>query len=676
MTDLRTPENMQPDEVVGEEELVPADDAIIGRAFRWSLLVFVAAGAVIAGMVLLMKRPANVAVAAPREYVPPKRIESSVVAPSIPFTDITQAAGIDFTHVNGATGDKLLPETMGGGTAFLDIDNDGDQDILLINSCDWNRTQLPSAVSGVDATTPTTPAPTHALYRNNGDGTFADVTQGSGFDQAYYGMGVAVGDVDNDGLADVYISALGPNHLYRNLGGGKFEDVTARAGVAGDSGAWSTSAGFVDIDNDGDLDLFVCDYVRWSRDIDFQINYTLTGVGRAYGPPTNFEGANSSLYRNNGDGTFTDITEPAGIRVNSIEGRPMGKALGLAPYDVDGDGLMDLFIANDTVRRFWFHNLGGGKFEERGSESGLAFDRAGNATGAMGVDAARYRNDDTLGFVVGNFANEMSSLMVSSDPTAGRGTKSQEQAGAVPQFVDEAITEGIGAPTRLKLKFGAFFFDADLDGRLDILHSNGHIEDEIHKTEASQTYAQSAQLFWNAGPDAPACFVEATAGTLGDLSHPIVGRGAAYADIDNDGDLDVLLTQVHGRPMLLRNDTIGTHASGGAAINPSDASAGGAASGGAMRGGGPHWMRVKLVGNGTSSNRDAIGATVELAADGVIQHRTVMPTRSYLSQVELPITFGLGDATALDSLTITWPDGTHTTHPVEGVDQLLTIRQP
>jgi hypothetical protein len=639
MTDYRTPENMLADEVVGEDELVPADDAIIGRAFRWSLLTFVVIGGVIAAMVLIMRQPETNVVAQPREFVPPRPLESAAVAPAISFADITGRAGIDFVHVNGATGDKLLPETMGGGAAFLDFDNDGDQDVLLVNSCAWNQTELPPEISGVQRAERSASAPTHGLFQNDGKGAFSNVSSGSGLDVTFYGMGVATGDYDNDGLVDVFISALGPNHLYRNLGGGKFEDVTASAGVAGQPDAWSTSAGFIDIDNDADLDLFVCNYVKWSRDIDFAVNYTLTGIGRAYGPPTNFAGTHCYVYRNNGpvtygEPTFSDISQEAGIEVRAVLQQPMGKALGLVPFDVDSDGLIDLAIANDTVRRFFFHNLGNGKFEEIGRENGLAFDRHGNATGAMGIDAAHYRNDDALGVVIGNFANEMSSLMVSNASKRG-------------QFVDEAITEGIGAPTRLKLKFGTFFFDADLDGRLDILHANGHIEDDIAKVQESQTYRQGAQLFWNAGPTAPACFVEAAPSALGDLPTPIVGRGATYADIDNDGDLDVLLTQVNGAAVLLRNDRVSEN----------------------------HWLRVKLVGNGRTVNRDAIGARIELVAEGVTQTRVVMPTRSYLSQVELPVTLGLGQATSVSALRVAWPDGSRSEHAAPEIDRFITIRQ-
>jgi hypothetical protein len=624
MTDLRTPEDAPRDEPIAEGELVPADDRIIGKAFVWSLAVFALVGVAIGAMVWVLNRPVVVAVREVAAFVPPRAIETASHTPMVQFVDITSRAGIDFVHVNGATGEKLLPETMGGGCAFLDFDNDGDADILLVCSTMW-----PHSAHVVDSK----PPPTHRLYRNEGNGEFTDVTSAAGLDFISYGMGVACGDYDNDGNVDVFISALGPNHLLRNKGDGTFANVTESAGVAGDENAWSTSSGFFDYNNDGVLDLFVCNYVRWSRDIDYAVNYTLVGIGRAYGPPNNFQGANSYLYRNNGDGTFTDVSEAAGIHVNTVLGQPMGKALGIAIADIEGDGFLDVLVANDTVQRFLFHNQGDGTFKERGADFGLAFDRNGAATGAMGVDSAYYRNDRTMGFVIGNFANEMSSLLVAqSDPR---------------QFSDEAITEGIGSPTRLKLTFGAFFFDYDLDGRLDLLHANGHIEDQINLVQASQRYQQPAQLFWNAGPQAKACFVEVPSDDLGDLARPMVGRGAAYADIDLDGDLDVLLTQVNGPPLLARNDQASGH----------------------------RWLRLKLIGNGTTCNRDAIGARLELTVNGITQIQTVMPARSYLSQVELPLTFGLADADKVDSLRVTWPDGSMQDVNVEALDQTLVVRQ-
>ncbi|MCP3982025.1 MAG: CRTAC1 family protein [bacterium] len=539
--------------------------------------------------------------------------------PRVRFVDITAAAGIDFVHTNGARGDKLLPETMGGGVAFLDVEGDGDPDLLFVNSAHW---------AGAGGEQPTT-----ALYLNDGGGTFENATRAAGLDPAFYGMGVAVGDYDNDGDPDLFLTALGRNRLLANDGSGRFSDVTARAGVAGGAETWSSSAGFFDYDNDGDLDLFVCNYVRWSREIDVELNFTLNGTDRAYGPPTSYEGAHSYLYRNEGDGRFVDVSGPAGIEVvNPLNGRPMAKALALTFADVDRDGFLDVYVANDTVQNFLFRNRGDGTFEEVGAVSGLGFDGAGNATGAMGVDGGHYRNDGQFGVAIANFANEMSSLYVAQRESL--------------QFTDEAAGEGIGAPSRLFLSFGLFFFDYDLDGRLDLLQSNGHLEDEIRQVQASQSYRQPAQLFWNQGSDARSCFAEVPADTVGDLARPIVGRGAAYADIDADGDLDVVLTQSGAAPLLLRNDQQL----------------------------GRHWLRVAL--EGSSANRDAVGASVEVEAGGVTQRRRVMPTRSYLSQVEPLLTFGLDDAERIDSLRVTWPDGTIQAVSEVPLDGTLRIRQP
>ena len=578
----------------------PADDAIIGRVFWWSLAVFGVVAAGIGLVVWLGRQPSSAPPPVAQDYVPPQPEQATVTVPELPFVDITASAGIDFVHVNGAYGDKLLPETMGGGCAVFDFDNDGDQDLLFVNSTRWPWRE---------GDTP----PTMALYRNDGTGRFSDVTVETGLNVSFYGMGAAVGDYDNDGWLDVFLTAVGENHLFQNRAG-HFEEVTDQAGVAGRPTDWSTAAAFVDIDNDSDLDLFVANYVEWSREIDFQVDYRLTGIGRAYGPPTNFAGSFSRLYQNNGDGTFRDVSQSAGIQVaHASTGQPIGKALAVAPIDVDHDGWLDLFVANDTVRNFFFHNKGDGVFEEVGIAFGLAFDRDGNATGAMGVDAAFYRNDAALGFVIGNFAGEMSSLYLSQ--------------GTAELFADGAIGEGIGAASRLPLTFGVLLLDVDLDGRLDLLQANGHLEEEIRLVQPSQTYRQSAQLFWNAGPHGETVFAEAPAERLADLSRPIVGRGAAYGDLDGDGDLDVILTQAGGRPLVLRNEQQTGH----------------------------HWLRLRLVGR--AGNRDAFGAWIELTANGITQRRQVMPTRSYLSQVELPLTFGLGTATQIERLRIEWPDG-------------------
>ena len=607
-----------------QDEVAHLDDAVIGRAFCWSFVAMgVIAVAAIGVVIALKRKPAPPPPQITKIEAPAAAARRTAEIPTVKFTDITAQSGITYRHINGAAGEKLLPETMGGGVAFFDFNNDDRPDLLFVNSCYWPW----------DKDAANKPKATLALYRNDGAGKFTDVTAGSGLDVSLYGMSAACGDFDNDGNVDVFISGVGGGRLIRNLGNGKFSDVTSAAGVGGATNDWSTACAWFDYDNDGKLDLLVANYVRWSREIDFEVGYKIDGVHRAYGQPNNFQGAFPHLYHNDGDGKFTEVAAKAGLHIkNPATGVPVAKTLGVAPIDFDGDGWMDLVIANDTVQNFLFHNERNGTFKEIGALAGVAFDVNGAARGAMGIDAARYRDDGALGIAIANFANEMTGLYVcNKDPML---------------FTDEAIAEGVGPAGRLALKFGIFFFDYDLDGRLDLLTANGHLEEEIGKIQASQKYAQPAQLFWNCGSSNAATFCsvpEAKAGA--DLFKPIVGRGCAYADIDGDGDLDCVLTQINGPPLLLRNDQQLGH----------------------------HFLRLKLAGK--SANRDGIGAWVSVKAGGRVIARQAMPTRSYLSQSELPITIGLGSNAKVDEVTVTWPGGGRQAVTDARVDGTIAVEQ-
>ena len=522
---------------------------------------------------------------------------------AVTFTDVTESAGIRFRHNSGAFGLKYLPETMGSGAAFLDVDGDGWQDVFLVNA-----TRFPGRQGR---------ASYPALYRNNGNGTFTDITRAAGLLVEIYGMGAAAADYDNDGRTDLYVTALGANRLFRNAGDSRFVDVTSRAGV-GDPG-FSTSAAWFDYNRDGALDLFVANYVEWSPEKD--LFCTLDGKLKSYCTPESYQGHSSTLYRGRGDGTFEDVTRAAGIY------DPNGKALGVALIDYDTDGWMDLFVAHDTQPNRLYRNLRNGTFTDVGLMAGVAFNEAGAARAGMGVDAADVDGSGRQSLVIGNFSNEMMALYVN------------EGAGL---FIDEAPSSTIGKASLLALTFGAFFFDYDLDGRVDIFAANGHVADDISRVQPNIRYAQPPHLFRNLGRRR---FEEVTGRVGADFGRPMVARGAAYADYDRDGDLDVLVTTNNGPARLLRND-------------------------GGNRN---RWIRVSVV--GTRSNRNGIGTRVQaLVGEQPGPWAYVKTGSSYCSQSELPVTLGLEGARRV-SLRVTWPDGrVETVGPLE-TNRAVTVTE-
>jgi hypothetical protein len=527
-------------------------------------------------------------------------------AASVVFTDATAAAGITFMHVNGAFGKKYLPETMGSGVAFLDVDGDGYQDLFFANGKSWPGQTAPGAAS------------TPALYKNNRNGAFTDITKQAGLAIEVYGLGAAAADFDNDGHVDLLITALGGNKLFRSTGKGTFADVTAKSGVGGAAGAFPASAAWVDYDRDGWLDLIVLHYVQWSIAQDKFCS--LDGKNKSYCTPETYKGESPALYRNRHDGTFQDVTKAMGLL------DPTSKALGVALLDYNDDGWLDLMVANDTSPNRLYRNDGGKKFVDEAIAAGVAFNEAGVARAGMGVDAADYDGSGRDSLVIGNFTNEMIALY-------------HNEGGNL--FLDKAPGGTIGRASMSSLTFSAFFLDFDLDGRPDIFAANGHVADDISKSQPKITHAQAPLLFRNVDGQK---FDVADAGSA--LKERIVARGAAYGDIDLDGDPDIAVNVNGGQARLFRND-------GGSRA---------------------HALRLTLV--GTKSNRSAIGARITITLEGGAKRRAMVKSgSSYLSQSELPVTFGLGAASKVTGIEIAWPGGSIEKLPAADANQHLTIQE-
>ncbi|HJW99055.1 MAG TPA: CRTAC1 family protein [Terriglobales bacterium] len=517
------------------------------------------------------------------------------------FTNITQTSGIRFVHNSGATGKRYLPETLGAGVAFIDYDNDGWQDVVFANGEDWpDAPKHPSTLK---------------LYHNNHNGTFTDVTQRSGLAFSMYGMGIAIGDYDNDGYDDLFISAVGQSRLFHNNGNGTFADITQKAGIGGVQ-EFSTSAAWVDYDRDGKLDLIVANYVQWSPKQD--IFCTIDGKRKSYCTPESYKGASIRVWHNLGSGKFEDATAKLGLLDTT------SKTLGIAVLDYNNDGWPDFVISNDTQPNKLYVNDKGGRFSEAAVNAGIAYSEEGLARAGMGVDAADYDHSGNPSILISNFSNQMLSLFHNE----GHGL-----------FVDAAPTSEVGRASLLTLGFGCFFFDYDLDGWLDIFVANGHIEDQIENIQKRVRYAESPHLFRNRGDGK---FTEVVDQLGADFARPRVARGAAYADIDNDGDLDLVVTTNGGAAQLFRNDATKNHS-----------------------------LRVKL--QGTKSNRDGIGTIVRVRAGGNSQWLMMRSGSSYLSQSELLLTFGLGTSTKAEGVEIEWPSGLRDSLSNVAADQSITV---
>jgi hypothetical protein len=544
------------------------------------------------GLLLLMSGPAWLA-------AQPSKADPAVV---IPFVDVTAKAGIGFVHDSGATPEKFMVETFGSGVAWIDYDNDGFPDLYFVNGAQGAA---------------------NVLYHNDRDGTFSDVTQAAGVSASNSGKGVhktgvAVGDYDNDGRLDLYVTAFGPNVLYRNNGDGTFSDVTSKTGTAGGAADWSTSAGFFDLDRDGDLDLYVTNYLDYTLADNPYCGVRREGY-RMYCNPTMFDGKADRLFRNNGDGTFSDVSREAGIA------NPAGKGLGVTFCDFDRDADVDIYVANDLVRNFLYRNNGDGTFTDVAYGAGVGFDINGKPQAGMGVDCADFDDNGLPDLFVTNFADELNTLY-------------QNHPGGV--FDDVSAKVGLGSGLR-PLGFGTKLFDVDNDGDLDIYVTNGHVIDNVRLYQPSSTYGQRDLLYENIGGR----FRDVSDQSGPALRLERVGRGLAVADFDNDGRLDIVISNVGQPATLLRNE--------GARGN---------------------WISIRA--QGTKSNGFGLGVRVELEADGRKQVREINNVASYESSNDVRVHFGLAGATIVQRIELFWPSGMRQVMTDVRVNQIITVKEP
>ncbi|MDB5388219.1 MAG: ASPIC/UnbV domain protein [Planctomycetaceae bacterium] len=591
----------------------PGDDVLIGHALQRSLWL---AACLVAGAALWWygwggsrRPPLDLVRRVALEPPPIPATQEDRPSPFV-FRDVTEKVGLGAIIPNGARGEKLLPETMAGGCVVFDYNSDGAPDVLTIGNSPWQ--DVPSeSVSSV------------RLYQNDGAGQFVDVTRAAGLELTLHGMGAAAADYNHDGQIDLFLTCVGPNRLLCNRGGW-FEDVTDVAGVAGDAKAWSTGCGWWDFDRDGDLDLFVANYVAWSRELDLQLDCTVTGTGRSYCRPELFAGSHLYLYRNDGGGHFTDVSQAAGLVVRDRNtGSLLGKSLGMVAIDVDLDGWLDVVVSNDSTPNFVFHNQRNGTFREIGANCGLGFDPAGLVRRQFGVDAAWLPESGGWGVACGTATGEALAFF--------------RAAPGLLQFTDDAVLAGFGQESRVSQKLTPLLCDFDLDGRLDLVIANGQIDAEAKHLRSSQSHAQTPYLYWNV---AGGQFRRISTGDLGAaMGGPLIARGAALADFDGDADPDLLLATNGGGLRLLRNEQQS----------------------------GNHWFCVRAEG------AEAVGARVELTAGGVKQVWLANPHRGYLSQSELTVTFGLGATERVERLAVYWANGEIWVQTDLPVNQVLVL---